>query len=74
MHSTDDLVMCFRDNNGHVGRHIDGFDGVHGGYGIGQRNMEGRMLLVFCLEMEICVKYIVKERGKEEGGIQNGRK
>ena len=43
------------DFNGHVGGHIDGCDWVHGGYGIGQRNLEGRMLLEFCLEMELCV-------------------
>ena len=49
MHSADDLVMCFSDLNGHVGRHIDGFDGVHGRYGVGQRNLEGRMLLEFCI-------------------------
>ena len=30
MHSVDDLVMCLWDVNGHVGRNIDGFDGVHG--------------------------------------------
>ena len=24
-----DLVVCLGDFNGHVGRHIDGFDGVH---------------------------------------------
>ena len=41
MHSTDYLVMCLGDINGHVGRHIDGFDGVHEGYGAGQRNLEG---------------------------------
>ena len=29
MHSADDLVMCLGDFNRHVGRHIDGFDGVH---------------------------------------------
>ena len=29
MHSADDLVMCLGDFNVHVGRHIDGFDGVH---------------------------------------------
>ena len=46
MHSADDLVMCLGDFNGHIGRH---FDGVHGGYGVGQRNLEGRMLLEFCL-------------------------
>ena len=36
-----DLVMYFGDFNRHVGRHIDGFDGVHGGYGVGQRSLEG---------------------------------
>ena len=29
MHSADNLVMCLGDINGHVGRHIDGFDEVH---------------------------------------------
>ena len=28
MHSAGDLVMCLGDINGHVGRHIDRFDGV----------------------------------------------
>ena len=45
MHSADDLSFFLGDFNGHVGRHIDGFDRVHGRYGVGQRNMEGRMLL-----------------------------
>ena len=49
-----DLIMCLGDFNGHVGRHIDGFhidgvDGVHEGYGVCQRSLEGRMLLEFCL-------------------------
>ena len=34
MHSADDLVMYLGDCNGHVARHTDGFDGVHGGYGV----------------------------------------
>ena len=55
MHSADDLVMCFGEINGHVGRYFDGFDGVHGGYGVGQRNLEGALLLEFCLEKELCV-------------------
>ena len=50
MHYVDDLAMCLDDINGHVGRHNDGFDGVHGGYFVGQRNLDGRMLLEFCLE------------------------
>ena len=37
MYSADDLVTCLGDVNRHVGRHIDG---VHGGYGVGQRNLE----------------------------------
>ena len=41
MHSADGLAMCSCDFNGHVGRHIDGFDEVHGRYGVGQRNLEG---------------------------------
>ena len=31
MHSAGDLVMCLGDINGHVGRHIDGLDGVING-------------------------------------------
>ena len=55
VHGAGDLVMFFGDANEHVCRHIDVFDGVHGGYGVGQRNMEGRMLLGFCLEKVLCV-------------------
>ena len=55
MYSAGDLVMCLGDFDGHDGRHIDGFDGVHGGYGVGQRNLGGRVLLEFCLEMELYV-------------------
>ena len=36
MHSAVDFVMCLGDFNGH----IDGFDGGHGGYGVGLRNLE----------------------------------
>ena len=51
MHGAGDLVMCFGD----LGRHIAGFDVARGGYGIGLRNLEGRMLLVNCLDKELCV-------------------
>ena len=55
MHSADDLVMCLGDFNGHGGRHIDGFEGVHGGYSVGHGNLQGRILLEFCLEKDLCV-------------------
>ena len=55
VHSADDLVISLGDFNGHVGWHIDEFDGVHGGYGLGQRNLDGRMLLEFCLEKVLCL-------------------
>ena len=45
VHYTCDLVMRLGYINGHVSRHIDGFDGVHEGFYVGQRNLEGRMLL-----------------------------
>ena len=38
MHSAGDLVMCLGDFNGHVGMHIDV---IHGGFGVGKRNLEG---------------------------------
>ena len=55
MHYAGDLAMCLDDLNRHVGRHADGLDGVHGRYGVGQRNLEGRMLLESCLEKELYV-------------------
>ena len=55
MHSAGDLVMPLGDINGHVGRRVDGFDEDHGGFCEGQVNLEGRMLLEFCLEKELCV-------------------
>ena len=38
--------MCLGDINGQIGRHIDGLDGVHGGHGVGQRNLDGWISLV----------------------------
>ena len=37
-----ELVLGLGDFNGHVGKRIDGFEGV---YGIGKRHVEGRKLL-----------------------------
>ena len=67
MDSADDLAMCLGYLNGHIGRHIDGFDGVHGAIGVGQANLEGRMLLEFCLENELCVpnRWLKREENRK---------
>ena len=50
-----EMVIGLGDFNGHVGKRIDGFEGIHGGNGIGTRNIDGRRLLEFCDEKELCV-------------------
>ena len=40
---------------GRDGRNIDGFQGVHGGFSIGERNQEGRVLLEFCDAKYLCI-------------------
>ena len=72
-----EMVLGLGIFNGHVGRRIDGFEGVHGGYGIGKRNVEGRRLLEFCAEKELCVanawfkKKKQRKRTCSMGGNQN---
>uniref|UniRef100_A0A0L8IFJ4 Endonuclease/exonuclease/phosphatase domain-containing protein n=1 Tax=Octopus bimaculoides TaxID=37653 RepID=A0A0L8IFJ4_OCTBM len=55
LHKVDELVLGMGDFNGHVGKWIQGFEGVHRGNRIEERNVEGRMLLEFCDEKELCV-------------------
>ena len=52
--------------NGHVGAEVDGFEGVHGGYGFGRRNVDGEMLLEFAdaLDFAIVNTWFKKEVGK----------
>jgi len=52
--SEEKLFIC-GDMNGHVGQKIDGFEGVHGGYGFGTRNAEGKRLLKFADAMGLVV-------------------
>ena len=58
--SQGDLFMGMDDINGHDGRHIDGFDGVPGGIGIGHRNF-GRKNISIVLSGKgiMCVMYMV---------------
>ena len=53
--SSSEIIVSLRDFNGHVGKYAEGFEGVHGGNGVGKRNAEGRKLLQFCDERELCV-------------------
>ena len=41
------------DLNGHVGRDRDGYDGVHGGHGLGVRNEEGIKIMDFATAYEM---------------------
>ena len=41
--------------NGHVGSEIDGFEGVHEGFGFGKRNVEGEMILEIADALNLAV-------------------
>ena len=55
LHSVGELVLGMGAFNRHIGKQIVGYEGVHGGNGIGERNVEGKMLLEFCKGKELCV-------------------
>ena len=55
MANANELVLGLGDFNGHAWKCAEGFEGIHGGYGIGKRNAEGRLLLDFCDQKELCV-------------------
>ena len=52
--------------NGHVGRHADGYGGVHGGMRYGTRNTEGERILKFgdAVGMVVCNTFFKKEYSK----------
>ena len=41
------------DMNGHVGRDVDGFEGMYGGNGFGDRNTEGEAILEFATSFNL---------------------
>ena len=64
MGNAHELVLGLGDFNGHVGKCAEGFEGIHGGYGIGKRQAEGRMLLDFWDQKGVvCSKHVVQEEG-----------
>ena len=52
------------DFNGHVGKAMEEFKDVHGGFGIVTRNAEGVRLLEFCGECDLTVinTFLTKEK------------
>ncbi|KAE8696948.1 Methylcrotonoyl-CoA carboxylase subunit alpha [Hibiscus syriacus] len=51
----DQRVFIGGDFNGHIGSATDGYDGVHGGFGYGRRNDEGRTLLEFATAHDLVI-------------------
>ena len=51
---------------GYVRSNVDGYDGVHGGYGFGERNADGERILVFCDAMELIVTNTCFKRQKNK--------
>ena len=64
-----EIIHGLRKFSGHAGRRIDGFDGVHNGYEMGERNVEGRKLLWFCDAKELCVVNTWFEKNSTGGNI-----
>ena len=73
LQNPSEVVFGLGDFNGRVGEEIEGFEGVHGGNGIGQKNAEGRMLHEFCDERELCVANTwFKKRDKRKITFKSG--
>ena len=66
MKDTKELTMGIGDFNDYVGKKVDGFEGVHGGNGIGEQNLKDRMLLEFCDQKNLYVAntWFKKEKRK----------
>ena len=68
-----EMVMLGGDLNGHVGEDKDGFEGVHGGKGYGNRNEEGEMILEFAVAhglvvMNTCFEKEISKKVTYESG------
>jgi len=61
-----ELIVVGGDLNGHVRTNVDGYDGVHGGYGFGERNADGERILEFCDAMELIVTNTCFKRQKNK--------
>ena len=53
--SCGEIIVSLENFNEQVGKCAESFVGVHGGNGIGKINVDGRRLLEFCDERELCM-------------------
>jgi len=61
-----ELIVVGGDLNGYVGTNVDGYDGVHGEHGFGERNADGQRILEFCDAMELIVTNTCFKRQKNK--------
>ena len=52
---TNEKLFIGGDLNGHVGKTKTGFEGVHGCFGLGDRNQEGKGILDFAVAYDLLV-------------------
>ena len=59
-------MVVLGDLNGHVGRDVDGYEGVHGENGFGDRKEEGEAILEFatCFGLVVANTFFIKEMQK----------
>ncbi len=67
------VVLVSGDLNGHVGKVANGYEGVHGGFGYGNRIPEGERILEFCNATDMIVaNTLFKKRDSRLVTYQSG--
>ena len=51
---SENLFLC-GDSDGHIGSSSAGYDDIHGGFGIGERNVEGERILEFSVAHDLVI-------------------
>ena len=67
----NEMIVLAGDMNGHVGTNNAGYDGTHGSFGYGVRNVDSSRILEFAdgLNLVICNTNVVHEEGIQTGVI-----
>ena len=58
----NELIMIGGDLNGHVGKNASGYDGIHGDFGYGVRNLEEKRMFEMrsALDTTVCNMFFIK--------------